>query len=62
MEVDRGRCCAFMNSSSVEWKGIILKWNIDVNLQNIIEKNKGGFEIYKERLYAYGTYIYNTSI
>ena len=57
MEVDRGRCCAFMNSSSVEWKGIILKWNIDVNLQNIIEKNKEALK-YIKRDYMPMEHIY----
>lgn len=57
MEVDRGRCCAFMNSSSVEWKGIILKWNIDINIQNIIEKNKEALK-YIKRDYMPMEHIY----
>lgn len=57
MEVDRGRCCAFMNSSSVEWKGIILKWNVDINLQNIIEKNKEALK-YIKRDYMPMEHIY----
>ena len=57
MEVDRGRCCAFMNSSSVEWKGIILKWNVDINIQSIIEKNKEALK-YIKRDYMPMEHIY----
>lgn len=57
MEVDRGRCCAFMNLSSIEWRGIILKWDIDINIQNIIEKNKAALK-YIKRDYMPMEHIY----
>lgn len=57
MEVDRGRCCAFLNSSNVEWKGIILKWNVDIDIQRVIEENEHALK-YIKREYMPMEHIY----
>lgn len=47
MEVNKGRCCAFYKNSKVEWKGIILKWSIDINTQRILEVNEEALKYVK---------------
>lgn len=47
MEVNRGRCCAFYKESEIEWRGIILKWDISINNQRILEVNKEALKYIK---------------
>lgn len=47
IEVNKGRCCAFYKDSQVEWKGIILKWSIDINTQRILEGNRDALKYIK---------------
>ena len=47
MEVSRGRCCAFSKSSNIKWRGVILKWSVDINIQNILEKDKNALKYIK---------------